>query len=151
MLRASHFMPRSLLRLRHPHRNRYSLTAPLGAQRNNVDVRNKWPREDLDFTRWLAEHLDVLSGAVGMKLELIQKEKQVGPFYCDILARDVDSDVKVAIENQLESANHSHLGQLLTYAAGLEAQIAVWVAPEILYEHAAALHWLNTWTSAPKF
>ena len=34
-LRASHFMPRSLLRLRHTHRNRYSLTAPLGAQHNN--------------------------------------------------------------------------------------------------------------------
>ena len=41
--------------------------------------------------------------------------------------------------------------ELLTYAAGLEAQIAVWVAPEILYEHAAALHWLNTWTSGPRF
>ena len=27
-------MPLPLLRLRHPHRNRYSLTAPLGAQRN---------------------------------------------------------------------------------------------------------------------
>ena len=27
-------MPLSLLRLRHRHRNRYSLTAPLGAQRN---------------------------------------------------------------------------------------------------------------------
>ena len=28
-------MPRSLLRLRHPHRIRYSLTPPLGAQRNS--------------------------------------------------------------------------------------------------------------------
>ena len=30
-------MPRSLLRLRHPHRIRYSLTPPLGPQRNNRD------------------------------------------------------------------------------------------------------------------
>ena len=37
-------MPRSLLRLRHPHRIRYSLTAPLGAQRN------KW----LDYERIVA-------------------------------------------------------------------------------------------------
>ena len=36
-LRASHFMPRSLLRLRHPHRIRYSLTPPLGPQRNTLD------------------------------------------------------------------------------------------------------------------
>ena len=34
-VRKSDFMPRSLLRLRHPHRNRYSLTAPLGSQRNS--------------------------------------------------------------------------------------------------------------------
>ena len=31
-------MPRSLLRLRHPHRNRYSLTAPLGSQRNRPSL-----------------------------------------------------------------------------------------------------------------
>ena len=36
-----------------------------------------------------------------------------------------------------------HLGQLLTYAAGLDARIAVWVAPEFLYEHAEALHRLS--------
>ena len=116
-----------------------------------VDVRKKWPREDLDFTRWLAEHLDVLSGAVGMKLELIQKERPVGPFYCDILARRVGSDVRVAIENQMELTDHSHLGQLLTYASGLGTQIAIWIAPEILHEHAAALDWLNKSTNGPKF
>ena len=50
MLRASHFMPRSLLRLRHPHRNRYSLTAPLGAQRNSCQ------RTDKEAAlRWLAD------------------------------------------------------------------------------------------------
>ena len=99
--------------------------------------------EDLDFTPWLAEHLHVLSGAIGMNLELIQTEKPVGPFFCDILAKVVGSDAKVAIENQLESSDHSHLGQLLTYAAGLDARIAVWVAPEFLYEHAKALDRLN--------
>ena len=39
-LRASHFMPLSLLRLRHPHRIRYSLTPPLGAQRNSYRPRS---------------------------------------------------------------------------------------------------------------
>ena len=116
-----------------------------------VDVHRMWKDEALNFTPWLADNLQELNKVLGVELELDQTEKPVGPFYCDILAKVAGSDAKVAIENQLELANHSHLGQLLTYAAGLEAQIAVWVAPEILYEHAAALHWLNTWTSGPRF
>ena len=113
----------------------------------NPDVRTKWPREDLDFTPWLAKNLGELTAPLGFELQLVQKEKPVGPFYCDILARVAGSDVKVAIENQLEWTDHTHLTQLLTYAAGLDARIAVWIAPEFRYEHAEALHWLNNWTS----
>ena len=114
-----------------------------------VGVRNMWRDEALDFTPWLADNLHELKKILGVDLELDQTEKAVGPFSCDILARTVGSDVKdkgvvnVAIENQLEPTDHSHLGQLLTYAAGLDAQIAVWVAPEFLYEHAKALDRLN--------
>ena len=108
-----------------------------------LDVRNMWKDEAIDFTPWLADHLDMLNDALGVTLELVQKEKPVGPFYCDILAREVGSGVKAAIENQLALTDHSHLGQLLTYAAGLDSLIAVWVAPDFLYEHAKALHRLN--------
>ena len=111
-----------------------------------VDVRNKWPREDLDFTPWLAENLAELTAPLGVELELVKREKPVGPFYCDILAKVARSDVMVAIENQLEWTDHTHLTQLLTYAAGLDARIAVWIAPEFRYEHAEALNWLNNWT-----
>ena len=55
--------------------------------------------------------------------------------------------MKVAIENQLEETNLHHLGQLLTYATGCDAPIAIWVAPEFGYEHAQALHLLNEWTN----
>ncbi len=111
-----------------------------------VDIREKWPHEALNFTPWLARNLDLLSEAVGIKLELVQEEAAVGPFSCDILAKEVDSGLSAAIENQLEWTDHSHLTQLLTYAAGLDARIAIWVAPEFRYEHAATLHWLNEWT-----
>ena len=79
-------------------------------------------------------------------MELVQEEAAVGPFSCDILARVTGSEVMVAIENQLEWSDHSHFGQMLTYAAGRKAGIGIWVAPHLRYEHAATLHWLNEWT-----
>ena len=111
-----------------------------------MDVRSRWRYEDRDFTPWLARNLDLLSKAIGLNLELVQEEAAVGRFYCDILARDKDSDVNVAIENQLEWTDHSHFGQMLTYAAGHNAGVGVWVAPHFSYEHAEALNWLNQWT-----
>ena len=111
-----------------------------------VDVRTMWEHEALDFTPWLAENLHLLGDALGMNLESVQMEVPVGPYYLDILARDADDGVKVAIENQLEETDLHHLGQLLTYATGSGAQVAIWVAPEFVYEHAQALHRLNEWT-----
>ena len=111
-----------------------------------LDLRSRWENEAWHFTPWLARNLGILSAVLGAKLQLVQIEKPVGPFFCDILAKEVDTGEKVAIENQLEWTDHTHLTQLLTYAAGLDARIAVWVAPEFRYEHAEALHWLNKWT-----
>ena len=111
-----------------------------------VDVRTMWKHEALDFTPWLAKNLHLLGDTLGMKLEPVQAEVPVGPYYLDILAKVADEEVLVAIENQLEETDLSHLGQLLTYATGSGAQVAIWVALEFGYEHAQALHRLNKWT-----
>lgn len=62
------------------------------------------------------------------------------------MAREVATNRPVIIENQLERTDHSHLGQLLTYAGGLDAAVVVWISPEIRDEHRKALDWLNRHT-----
>ena len=109
-----------------------------------VDLRNIWQDEAGDFTPWLAEHLDLLGEALHLNLDLVEAEGQVGPFAVDIVA-DTGSGV-VVIENQLQRTDHTHLGQLLTYAAGRDARVLIWITPEFRDEHRAALDWLNHWT-----
>ena len=67
-------------------------------------------------------------------------------FSLDILALDRGTNRKVAIENQLEPTDHSHLGQALTYAAGCDASVVIWVTSEFRPEHREAMDWLNRWT-----
>lgn len=112
---------------------------------HKVDLREAWSSESSDFTPWLAqeENLKLLGDAVGIELELESQEKEVGPFRADILCKDTANDTWVLIENQLEKTDHSHLGQLLTYAAGLNAVTIVWIAERFTEEHRAALDWLN--------
>ena len=55
------------------------------------------------------------------QLEVQGEEQNVGPFRADILCRNMDDNSQVLIENQLYKTDHKHLGQLLTYAPGLEA------------------------------
>ena len=88
----------------------------------------------------------LLGEAIGMDLVPIQTEKGVGAFSCDILAKDVATERFVAIENQLQATDHPHLGQLLTYAAGLDAQTVIWVSRQMREEHRQALDWLNSKT-----
>lgn len=110
-----------------------------------VDLRAAWSSEADHFTPWLArkENLELLGEAVGLDLELQAQEQEVGPFRADILCKDRGSDHWVLIENQLERTDHCHLGQLLTYAAGLNAVSIVWIAERFTDEHRAALDWLN--------
>lgn len=118
---------------------------PLGRLVRIDNLRGPWPSESGDFTPWLAreENLSILSETLGLELELEAQEKSVGPFRADILCKDAGSNAWVLIENQLEKTDHTHLGQLLTYASGLEAVTIIWVAAKFTDEHRATLDWLN--------
>ena len=111
-----------------------------------VELREMWYREDVDFTPWLAreENLALLGETLEINgLELEAREKSIGPFRADILCKDTDSGAWVLIENQLEKTDHIHLGQLLTYASGLEAATIIWIAKNFTEEHRSTLDWLN--------
>lgn len=110
-----------------------------------VELKTIWENEAYNFTPWLAqkENLELLGDAIGIELELEAQEKNVGPFRADILCKNTVDETKVLIENQLEITNHKHLGQLLTYAAGLESVVIVWVASKFHEQHRKALDWLN--------
>lgn len=110
-----------------------------------IDLRDIWKTEAQDFTPWLSEeaNMAVLSDTLGLDLEVEAQERNVGPFRADILCKDLGDNSWVLVENQLERTDHTHLGQLLTYASGLTAVTIVWIASRFTDEHRAALDWLN--------
>jgi hypothetical protein len=107
-----------------------------------IPLREVWPHEARDFSRWLAKNLDYLEECTGLSLSLIETEAIAGDFAIDILAEDSDGNL-VVIENQLERTDHDHLGKLLTYMANHEAKAAIWVTAQPRPEHERAIHWLN--------
>ena len=115
----------------------------------DVPLRSAWSHEAHRFTPWLAENIDRIAAAIGIPLELTGTEMRVGTFSADILARNTADDSVVLIENQLEGSDHTHLGQIMTYLAGLETHTMVWIAPSFREEHLSAIRWLNEHTVEP--
>lgn len=123
------------------------MKTPLG-KLERIPLRNAWAHEAGEFTPWLAqaENLTLLAESLGLgELELVGTEHPVGDFKVDILC--TDDGGKVIIENQLEKTDHSHLGQILTYAAGVGARKVIWLAESFRTEHVAALEFLNQHTT----
>lgn len=120
----------------------------LGILKEIKDLRKVWPHEALDFTPWLAEeeNMALLADAVGIEITVEDTEASVGDFHVDIYASETGTDRKVIIENQLEDTNHDHLGKLITYASGKEAEVIIWVVKHARDEHKAAIEWLNNHT-----
>lgn len=115
-----------------------------------VELRNLWKHEQYDFSEWLSqnENIELLNDILGLTLTDISKEVYVGLYRCDLVAVDESSGIKVIIENQLESSNHEHLGKIITYASGLDAQVVVWIVKNAKEEHRSAIEWLNNNTNS---
>lgn len=115
----------------------------------DIELRQAWNHEAHDFTPWLADNLDQLSNVLCIELEYEDSEVQVGPYRADIVARNASDDSRILIENQLEGANLQHLGQVLAYIAGLQANAVIWIAKSFDEAHLSAIRWLNNHTTDP--
>ncbi len=113
-----------------------------------IDLREEWKHEATDFTNWLAqdENLLLLSEEIGIDISLVQTEASVGKFSVDILAEEDNTGRKIVIENQLEATDHDHLGKIITYASGFDAEIVIWIVKDVRDEHKQAVDWLNEHT-----
>jgi hypothetical protein len=112
-----------------------------------IPPRDAWKHEAKDFTPWLAENISQIGDAIGFPLELTGQEVPVETFAADILARNPADDSLVLIENQLEQTDHTHLGQIMTYLAGLDVRTVIWIAPTFREPHLSAIRWLNQHTA----
>lgn len=116
-----------------------------------VPLREIWPNERSDFTPWLAENIEILGDALGLNLEVISREMPVGALFLDLLVRDLDSARTGIIENQYDKTDHTHFGQLLTYAGFFDATIVIWISEHVRDEHREALEWLNRTNTETQF
>jgi len=112
------------------------------------DTREYWANEAHDFTPWIAsrigsEDASQLEDTLGLDLDMVDTEKDIGRYRVDVLAETVDDGRTVVIENQLERSDHDHLGKAIAYAAGVDADIIAWLAPKFNDEHRDAMEWLN--------
>ena len=113
-----------------------------------VDLQEAWPDGQDDFKPWLADNLERLSAAIGAPLAQNATERQ-RPLGDNILAHNSMDGSRVLIKTQLESADYTHLGQILAYLAHLEAQTTIWVARDFQELHLSAIRWLNEHTTDP--
>ena len=110
-----------------------------------VDPATVWNSEPGEFVPWLLapDNLRRLGNALGLDLKPVAREAPVGRFRADLVCRDRRTHGAVVIEAQLNPSDHSHLGQLLTYAEGLGADVVVWLGTRFHDEHRAVLRRLN--------
>lgn len=108
-----------------------------------TDLRKYWKNEAYDFTPWLCENIHLLGDELGIDIEVEESESDVGDFSLDIYAKEINTDKNIIIENQLEDTNHDHLGKLITYASGKDANIVIWIVKRAREEHRSAIQWLN--------
>jgi hypothetical protein len=93
---------------------------------------------------WLQERGSLLSGLVGIDIELEPGGEATEKFATCIVGHEVATGRPVIIG--YGSADQAYFGQILTHAAVIEATTIIWVAEEFGEEHRTVFDWLNAHT-----
>ena len=104
-----------------------------------VGTKKLWPKEDKDFSPWLANNITQINDLLKMQIEILENEGQVDNFKLDLYGIDGASNRPVVIENQFGPSGHDHLGKLLTYSADRDAGLVIWIANNIKPAHRKAI------------
>lgn len=117
----------------------------LGKLEKITNLREVWKNEAADFTKWLAKesNIKLLSEELGFNITIDEIEASTGRYNVDIKAHENETEKTIIIENQLEMTNHDHLGKVIVYSAGFDANIQIWIVKDVREEHKQAVDWLN--------
>ena len=117
----------------------------LGKLEKITNLRDVWKNEATDFTKWLAKdnNIKLLSDELGFNITVDETEASTGRYNVDIKAHEEETEKTIIIENQLEMTNHDHLGKVIVYSAGFDADIQIWIVKDVREEHKQAVDWLN--------
>ncbi|MBQ3401951.1 MAG: DUF4268 domain-containing protein [Synergistaceae bacterium] len=129
--------------------------ASLGRLEEITDLRTIWQNDSKDFTEWLAkeDNINLLSETTGLEISAEETHSPVGKFSVDILASESGTNRKIIIMSSFTGTEDSSLGKLITYAAGKNADVIIWIVRHANEEHKAAIEWLNsrTWNTTGFF
>jgi len=114
-----------------------------------VDIRRAWPKEDKDFTPWVAQPEVLAELFAECEIDLgtdyeLQTEKVLPGIKrkLDVFIT-AESGEKIAIENQFSVVDHDHLTRGLMYAVGLGAKTVIVIAECHRPEFVALAEYLN--------
>ena len=109
-------------------------------------------KHEEDFSKEIVDsfipQIEEITGYPILK-DTIDTEVDVGGKRADIVCEIDGSEeedgirTKIIIENQFEKSDHGHLGKSITYAAGKDARMIIWVCEKFQDVHLDALRWLN--------
>ena len=127
---------------------RGDVTARLG-KLEKVVVREVLGVDTRELVDWLGkkENLPLLSSAIGKELTFEAHDKSTGPYRSDLCCKDSDTNAWVLFCVVFDRLAYAQIGELLSYAAGLDEVTLVWVAERVTEDHYATLDWLNTITN----
>ena len=134
-------------------RREYWAVCPKGTGLGSVEklsIRDLWPSGDADFTSWLADNLQHLSGALCVEFELADS---IPSNECSsyVLARKIQNDkVHVTRDDELvpvlyldDGAGQAPSSKLLSLGEKFNAYAAVWISEEFGDKQKEAIESLN--------